>query len=179
MAGEVAVHVDEPCGALSAQARHAGVVVAEPAHLLRPQARALEIARAVGGVVDVRHQEQGAWETKAQGLEDPVEAIQDGADASGARAIGGPDEAEEVVAARGQGDDGLRARIGRRQPSSWAPSTDSVVAPSTARGRQSMPGNQVARSRPANSGHTFSSLRASREAAPSPVTGISSRCRPA
>ena len=38
--------------------------------------------------------------------------------------------------------------------SSWVSSTDSVVAPSTARFRQSMPGNQVARSRPANSGHT-------------------------
>jgi len=111
VAGEVAAEVDEPRAALSAEPFHSGVAVAEPAHLLRPQASAFEIAGAVGGIVDVRDQDHRARKPVAHDAQDRVEVVQDGPDSGLARAIRRTDEAEQVVSAGGQRHQSLATRI--------------------------------------------------------------------
>jgi len=111
VAGEVAVQVDEPRAALPAEPFHSGIAVAEPAHLLRPDAGAIEIAGAVGGIVDVRDQDHRAGKPVAHDAQDRVEVVQDGPDSGLARAVRRADEAEQVVPAGGQRHQGLASRI--------------------------------------------------------------------
>ena len=76
---------------------------------------AVEIAGPVGGVVHVRHQDHGAREPIPHGVHDRLEVAQEARHARVSGTVGRPDEREQVVAARGQGHDGIPARVDRLQ----------------------------------------------------------------
>ena len=76
MPGEVRMQVDQTGPALAAHLPHAGVVVVEPAHLVRAQPRDLQVAAPVRRVVDVRHQHRRPGQASLHPGQDGVEAVE-------------------------------------------------------------------------------------------------------